>query len=81
MILTINDLVKKYCPRAKTVEEMYTGNEATIEQICVELNCVRTDYLISIDDIKILTEHSNKSKEFKQAFEEFLSQINTNKYK
>lgn len=61
-ILTVDEALEKYATQAKTIEELFCGDEAKIRSVCRQLRCDRKELLITADDLKKLAKHSPLSK-------------------
>jgi len=54
---TTNSLFRRLVPTAQTIEEVYTGDEAMILQVCKELQCDRNERIFTSSEVKELMEH------------------------
>ena len=51
------ELIKKVCPKAQTIEEVYKNTEAAIQYICTELSCDKSEYFLTSDEYELLLKH------------------------
>lgn len=67
-ILIINEAIIKFCPEAKTIEQLYSNDEGYIQLLCKELNCDRNELLLSKNDVINLMQSPLVSQEIKSKF-------------
>ena len=70
--LTATEAMRRYCPNAKTIEEMYKGDETAILITCLKYGMSRNELLISKEDVFNLIKHAplkgKEKKNFKKNF-------------
>lgn len=47
--------IKTICPSAKTIEETYSDDEGYVQLICKELECDKTELLLTKDEYQLVT--------------------------
>ena len=66
----------KFCPNAKSIEELFAGDEEKIKDVCRQLNCDRTELLINQSEIEILIDNAPIDNESKQSHREMINSLN-----
>ena len=72
-ILTIDEAIAKFCPAAKTIEELFNGDEPRIIQTCKALNCSRTEVMINASEIRQLIKNAPIDNNSKKHFNNLIS--------